>query len=69
MLSDEEYVAKGGSCCPRCNSSDITGGNVDVDANTCWQNVTCDDCDLEWDDHYELVSFCVIDRGEAKNDE
>ena len=50
------YLASGGTECPNCHSSDITGSQFDVDAGCCWQNISCNECGAEWTDEYELTT-------------
>lgn len=57
QLSVEEYVAKGGSLCPFCGSDNIEGYSVEIDGNTAWQDIGCNECDNEWRDVYKLDRF------------
>lgn len=52
-----KYVTKGGIRCPWCESSDITGGFVEVDTGTAWQPMSCTECDAEWEDQYVLTGI------------
>ena len=42
------------SHCPKCKGINITGGHIEVDGETAWQNITCEDCDASWSDIYTL---------------
>jgi hypothetical protein len=45
-----------GGACPKCGSGHLEGGFIEVEGNTCFQQVTCHDCESTWTDTYELVS-------------
>ncbi len=51
--------------CPVCDSDDIEGGSVEIDAGGATQEVSCKECDTEWTDIYKLddVMFTNIDTG------
>jgi len=51
------YVRLGGTHCPFCDSEDITGAEVNIDAGTASQEVSCNSCDEEWHDLYQLEGF------------
>ena len=55
-LTDEQKKAylKNSGKCPYCKSEDISGGFVQVDGDTAWQELTCNDCDEQWNDVYTL---------------
>ena len=55
----KDYIKSGYSKCPKCKSDDIDGGMVEVDAGTCWQPVSCNECHLEWSDIYTLAGIEV----------
>ena len=57
MLTPEQYVARGGSVCPVCHSADIEGQDVDVDNGKVFQECSCNSCEAEWIDVYELVRY------------
>lgn len=61
-ITAQVYVAKGGSICPNCGSSDINGGPVEVDASTAWQEITCQDCSASWNDLYQLTGYADLKR-------
>jgi formate dehydrogenase maturation protein FdhE len=58
-LTSEEYVAKGGGCCPFCGSGDLTGRFIEVDGRTAAQPVDCNNCEAEWIDMYTLTGYQV----------
>ena len=49
----EKYL-KNSNECPVCDSGDIEGGRVEIDDSIAWQNMTCNDCGLQWTDLYTL---------------
>lgn len=57
QLTDQEYVNKGGGCCPYCQSANIEGDSIDIDANIAWQEVRCLDCEQIWHDVYKLIGY------------
>ncbi len=53
----KEYM---GCACPACQSDSIvTVSEVNLDANTAWHTVQCNNCDFEWDDVYTLTGIDV----------
>ena len=63
-LTSAEYVARQGGFCPACDSGNIQGGPIDVDAGSSWQECCCQDCDAEWHDDYVLTGFSNLVRGQ-----
>ena len=49
------YLEHYGVRCPFCHDEEISGGQWESDAGTCWQNVHCHQCGQEWTDIYNLV--------------
>lgn len=60
-LSNEQYVAKGGTQCPVCRATDISGGEVNVDAGHAYQAITCNVCSATWNDVYTLVGYSELE--------
>ena len=60
MLTEQEYIERGGNNCPKCESDDIEGGIVQVDSNTAYQDVSCNECETEWRDFYTLTSHEIL---------
>jgi len=59
-LSDEQkkaYIDAGGVCCPECDSSDVEGRCVEVDAGRATQQMSCLSCAGQWTDVYALVDL------------
>jgi len=52
----QTYINTASNSCPRCGSTNITGGFVEVDDRSAWQPVSCDECSAEWQDVYHLVA-------------
>jgi len=65
MKSNREYVRDAGAC-PRCSSIDIEGGSIDVEGDSAFQKVGCNNCELEWNDVYQLIGYQVIERAEGE---
>ena len=63
MLSPEQkYLESGGSKCPNCDSTSITGcGPVEMDDGA-WQNVECEDCGATWTDTYTLTGIMNYEK-------
>ena len=53
--AEREYIAASGQVCPFCGAHEISGGNIDIDGGTAWQEVSCDVCRREWQDSYTLT--------------
>ncbi len=53
-LPRESVRAHSDSCCWYCGSSDIEGGNVDIDNRRAYQSVQCNACSSSWTDEYTL---------------
>jgi hypothetical protein len=53
-LTEKRYVEILGTCCPRCESDQIEGSNIQIDGGNAYQPIYCPDCDFVWDDVYEL---------------
>jgi Zn finger protein HypA/HybF involved in hydrogenase expression len=52
-----EYVKEKYGHCPYCGSDDIEGGFIEVNDNYCWQPITCNNCEKEWNDLYTLTGI------------
>ena len=58
MLSSDDYVALKGFHCPVCNSTRIKAvTDLDVNGETCWQEILCTSCDAVWTDVYLLTGY------------
>ena len=58
ILTEEQkkkYLENGWAKCPFCESEDISGDSIDIEANEAWQNVSCSDCGKSWRDVYKLA--------------
>lgn len=56
MKSQREYI-RTSSRCPCCDSSDVEGGFVEIDAGAAFQNVGCINCEFSWTDNYKLIGY------------
>jgi hypothetical protein len=55
---EEEYLVYSGSRCPVCKTENIMGcGGIEVDGDTCSQEVMCNECEATWSDVYNLVGI------------
>jgi hypothetical protein len=54
-----DYVEGGYNACPKCLSEDISGGNIEADANYCWRPVECKnpECEHEWTENFTMTSI------------
>ena len=65
---DAAYV-KNPNFCPFCKSDEIDahqmvkGYDAESSANYAWCPVTCDTCETEWHDIYELVGYEEVVAG------
>ena len=56
-MTDKQYVASGGTVCPICRSSEVSGGSVEVDAGGATQKCECAICGTAFLDCYALVGY------------
>ena len=61
-MTNQEYLDNCGTKCPYCGSHDITGGAVQIEAGSAWQDVICNSCDKEWQDTYTLTGFADTNK-------
>jgi transcription elongation factor Elf1 len=52
-----KYLKDGGINCPRCGSESISPDPLETEKGGATGPCSCDDCDLTWDDSYELVGI------------
>lgn len=60
-MTDGEYILHGGTHCPFCDSEDIEGGPVEVDAGCATQEIDCHTCGKSWNDQYKLVGYAEVE--------
>lgn len=61
----KNYIEIGGVRCPFCNSEEIEStDSFDGDADSCWQEMQCLNCEEEWTDYYKLIYVETEDDGE-----
>jgi hypothetical protein len=65
-----DYVMRSYGLClnPKCDSGNIEGGDIQMDGMMAWQEITCLDCGVAWDDVYELQSVEVTHIPEEVTD-
>jgi hypothetical protein len=61
-MTSAEYLEQGGTVCPFCKSHDIEGQEVNIDAGTAWQDVSCNQCGEEWQDTYTLTGYATTNK-------
>ncbi len=59
---EKKYLRKNGLVCPFCESSAINAASPSADTMQAWAQVSCDQCDAEWNDLYTLVGIEVVSR-------
>lgn len=62
MQTNQEYIDNGGTRCPHCNSYDIEGQEINIDAGSVWQDVICNHCGKEWQDTYTLTGYASTNK-------
>ena len=60
----DRYVKDGGVNCPYCQSDQIEGDGVEVDAGRAWQEMFCPNCEKSWTDRYTLTSIEYVEGQE-----
>lgn len=64
LKSGAEYVAEP-EYCPRCGSDQIIGDSFESEGMTAWQRITCNACDLSYQDTYHLAGYLVEDDADG----
>jgi hypothetical protein len=59
-MTQTDYVAMDGGCCPFCGGTDIVGGVITIAEGAAHQEVGCNECDREWNDTYKLTGYQEI---------
>lgn len=62
-MTNDEYLTKGGNNCPKCNSENLSGDDFSTDSGYALQDVSCDDCGVEWKEFYHLAGYDSLKRG------
>ena len=59
--SVDEYTKSEPNRCPnrKCNSTDVDGGSIVVEGKTAVQEVSCNECEVVWNDIYTLLFYEV----------
>ncbi len=66
MLTDSEYVRRGGGCCPFCRKDedfDLCAPQSKSTGDILSQHVTCRACGRSYQDLYELTGYEPVDEG------
>lgn len=58
--SQMQHVANEGCQCPRCGSTEIEGGSIDLADGRATQPQYCLSCDAEWDDVYLFSGYANL---------
>lgn len=63
-MDNNEYVKAQGAICPFCKSDAVVAdlSTLDIDGISAWITVTCQSCDKEYLDLYELKGYEEIDE-------
>lgn len=56
-MTNRGYVRVHGTKCPFCRSEDIVGDDINVDGGQATQEMSCNECDAEWEDVYRLIGY------------
>lgn len=64
---EEEYLQNNGLTClnPKCDSTDLEGGSIEIDGPIAVQSITCNKCGSSWSDIYKLHG---VDDVELENE-
>ena len=68
-LNRLELVKKYLACsheCPFCGSGNISGDSVEIESGVAYQLVSCNECERDWTDWYQLVGIKVIHDEKGK---
>ena len=57
LVQNRQRYLKHPYFCPFCEHTEITGHQAEFDADYAWRSVTCDKCDAEWRDVFEIVGI------------
>ena len=56
----QAYVDTGGIHCPYCESDQLTGHSLDLEAGHVWLAASCQSCDRRWEEQYTLAGVREI---------
>lgn len=63
-MSEAQYTAKGGNCCPFCGSRNLEADSIQADGPNVWDNAKCNDCRAIWSSAYSLTGYFDAREGE-----
>lgn len=58
----DDYIKRGGVCCPSCGSDGIQGQAVEIDAGGATQKIDCLACASSWIDNYQLIGYVCLEE-------
>jgi hypothetical protein len=64
-MTEAQYLAKKGNCCPFCGSREIEADSIEADGPDAWDNCKCNDCNATWSSAYTLTGFFDEKEGTA----
>lgn len=67
-LSQKAYVKASGCICPACRKSNVSADHPEIDGSVVWVNVSCQDCDAQWTDVYELTGYSNLEVSDEDED-
>lgn len=56
----KKYLKNHGNKCPHCGSTELNSHAFESDDNYAWRDVSCLECDEEWQDIYILTDVKSI---------
>ena len=59
MLDKKAHIKRKGVSCPLCGSPSIQGGFVEIETGKAFQKMTCAECEVKWQDIYELIDVTI----------
>lgn len=60
-MTNDEYLAAGGTRCPYCRSNDISAGELSAEGREASQEVGCSRCGAVWFDVFALTGWAAAD--------
>lgn len=64
-MSDAQFVADGGNCCPFCGSRNVETDSIQADGSRAWDETECGDCHAAWTSNYDLTGYTCTREGKA----
>ena len=57
FMSSKQYVNSDGRVCPRCKSSEVKGGGIEVKNGIATRAAHCLGCNARWTEKYRLIGY------------